>query len=72
MSRISTCLQEDQLAKDFSQKMFQGKTRAALKLLTHEGKGGVLGLEDEVPIAENTKSVREILREKHPKLTGTP
>ena len=51
--------------------MFQGKTKAALELLGNQEKGGVLQLDDQVPSGPcGPKSVREILKEKHP--SGQP
>ncbi len=43
--------------------MFQGKTKAALRLLSDQSNGGVLHLDDQV---EEGKKVRDILIEKHP------
>ena len=44
--------------------MFQGKTKAAVRLLSEEESGGPLCLDDRV---DNHKTVRDILIEKHPK-----
>ena len=43
--------------------MFQGKTKAAIHLLTEETKGGVLRLCDHV---DTHKTVRDVLKDKHP------
>ena len=50
------------LARSFARLMFQGKTKAALRLLTGQGKGGVLHVDDTV----DQKKVRDILTDKHP------
>ena len=43
--------------------MFQGKTQAALQLLTDQGKGGLLHLDDPVtPLS----TVKDVLLSKHP------
>ena len=63
----------DPVARTFAKKMFksQGKTKAALELLGNQEKGGVLQLDDQVPSGPcGPKSVREILKEKHP--SGQP
>ena len=46
-----------QLARSFANLMFQGKTHAALHLLTDKGKGGVLHIHD---------TVKDVLKSKHP------
>ncbi len=47
--------------------MFQGKTNAALQLLSQQGTGGILRVDDMVDLGDNTqKPVLDILREKHP------
>ena len=51
------------LAHSFANLMFQGKTKAAIRLLTEETKGGVLRLGDHV---DAHKTVRDVLRDKHP------
>lgn len=51
------------LAHSFANFMFEGKTKAAISLLTDESKGGVLRLCDEV---DGTHTVRDVLIEKHP------
>ena len=61
----------DPVARTFAKKMFQGKTKAVLELLGNQEKGGVLQLDDQVPSGPcGPKSVREILKEKHP--SGQP
>ena len=50
-------------ARSFANLMFEGKTKAAIRLLTEESKGGVLRLCDEV---DSTRTVRDVLIEKHP------
>ncbi len=47
--------------------MFQGKTKAALRLLSDQSNGGVLHLDDQVEEGlKKGKKVRDILIEKHP------
>ena len=50
-------------ARSFTNLMFEGKTKAAIRLLTEESKGGFLRLCDEV---DSTHTVKDILIEKHP------
>ena len=47
--------------------MFEGKTKAAIHLLTEEAKGGLLRLSDQVDI---NRTVRDVLIDKH--LSGQP
>ena len=56
------------LARTFSKFMFQGKTNAALQLLSQQGTGGgIFRADDVVDLGENTqKTVMEILRSKLP------
>ena len=56
-------------AKSFADKMFQGKVKSALDLLTSKTKGGLLHLDDPVSCPGGEKSVRDILRDKHPPLS---
>ena len=47
--------------------MFQGKTNYAMQLLSQQGKGGILNVEDMVDSGDNTmKPVLDILKSKHP------
>ena len=46
--------------------MFQGKTKAALRLLSEQNKGGVLHLDDLIETENGQRKVRDILLEKHP------
>ena len=58
---------EDHLARSFSNLMFEGKTKAALQLLTSRGKGGVLHLDSTIPSGSGeSTTVREVLKSKHP------
>ncbi len=52
--------------RKFEELMFQGKTHAALELISHSGKGGFLHLNDVIETEENIKTVKEILKSKHP------
>ena len=56
----------DHSARVFAKLMFEGKTKAALQLLDGRGQGGVLSLDDEINADSTTRSVREILKSKHP------
>ena len=47
--------------------MFEGKVRAALRLLTNQSTGGVLPLDKTIPLdSGHTVTVREVLQVKHP------
>ncbi len=69
---VSTCKLpsqniEKQLTRTFTKLMFEGKTHAALQLLSDSGKGGFLSLD----AVTNTNShssefVRDVLKRKHP------
>lgn len=54
---------QKRLSRSFANLMFQGKTKAAIRLLTEEVKGGVLRLGDHV---DTHKTVRDVLKDKHP------
>ena len=59
--------QDEQLARLFSKLMFEGKTHAALQLLSDKGKGGVLHLDNLVSTSDSEPStVMDVLRSKHP------
>ena len=53
------------LARAFAKLMFQGNIRAATELLSQQGKGGVLGVNDVVD-KHSGKTVLDVLRSKHP------
>ncbi len=53
---------QQQLSSSFANLMFQGKTNAALQLLSNKGKGNLLQLNDVV----GDSTVKEILKSKHP------
>lgn len=58
---------ESRLARRFANLMFQGKTKAALDLLSNCGKGGVLHLDQPAnPNEPDSGTVREVLASKHP------
>ena len=60
-------LSEDQLASRFSRLMLAGKTKAALRLLSEEGRGSVLPAHQHIdPDDPCSKSVLQVLKEKHP------
>ena len=55
------------LARSFAKLMFRGKTNAALQLLSEQGKGGILRVDDLIDQGDHVqKSVLDILRSKHP------
>ena len=54
--------QQDRLTRIFARLMFEGKVRAALRLLLHHDSVGVLNLDHEI----NGVPVGEILKDKHP------
>ncbi len=57
---------EDHLARSFSNLMFEGKTKAALQLLTNRSKGGVLHLDSTIPSSSGeSTTVLEELKSKH-------
>ena len=59
--------EEDETSRLFSEYMRRGKVKAALRLLTCDGKGKVLSLDDLLPdTSGQNKTVREILRDKQP------
>ena len=54
---------ESKLARLFTNLMFQGNTKAAIRLLTENGQGEVLKLDE---VASDGRTVLEILKSKHP------
>ena len=58
---------EDKLSRLFANHMFQGKTKAALRLLSEQNRGGVLHLDDPIDTQNGTRKVRDILIDKHPR-----
>ena len=62
---------EQQLARTFAKLMFQGKTQAALQLLTDKRMGNILHLLDTVGEGDSTPTtVKDILKTKHPPSQG--
>ena len=57
---------QEHLARSFANLMFQGKTNAAIRLLTQQGKGGVLRLDDCVDPINAQRTVMDILIDEHP------
>ena len=55
--------ENDQLAQTFARLMFQGKVKSALRVLSEQGRGKVLPLDDTTP---DGFTVREVLKSKHP------
>lgn len=56
---------QQRLLRTFANLMFQGKTKAALRLLTKQVKCGVVHLGDHV---DEWRTVRDVLIEKHPRV----
>ena len=61
--KSSQSMKSEHLARSFANLMFQGKTKAALRLLSDKNRGGLLHLDDPV---DGKGSVREVLTSKHP------
>ena len=61
--KSSQSMKSEHLARSFANLMFQGKTKAALRLLSDQNKGGLLHLDD---LVDGKGSVREVLTAKHP------
>ena len=60
-------MNENNLARTFTNLMFKGKTGAALELLSERGKGGVLNANDPVSSSDSdSHTVLDILKMKHP------
>ena len=59
-------LSEAQLVCNFSKLMFEGKTKAALRLVSGYQRGGVLNLDEIADSASPGHCVRDVLRAKHP------
>ena len=58
---------EERLARSFSNLMFEGKTKSALQLLSDHAKGGVLHVDDTVPSSDGgSHTVLDELKGKHP------
>ncbi len=57
---------KDNLTRQFANHMFRGKTKAALRLLTVQNRGGLLHLDDSIDLGNGTRKVREVLVDKHP------
>ena len=61
-------LSDDRIARTFSKLMMEGRIRAALRLLTKDGRTGLLKLDQVIGAAEGStgKTAKVILEEKHP------
>ena len=55
------------LAQSFSKLMFEGNTRAAIRLLTQDSNGGILHLHECI---DTNHTVKDILIDKHPQPTS--
>ena len=69
-SSSSSANSNHNLARSFSNLMFQGKTKSALRLLSDKGKGGVLHIKDHVHSTndpnDRPKTVLDVLKTKTP------
>ena len=60
-------LDDENITRQFSQNMHQGKVKAALRLLSPSTRGSVLPLDELIPGSDGSaSSVRDILKAKHP------
>ena len=59
-------LSEAQLVRNFSKLMFEGKTKAALRLISGYQRDGVLNLDEIADSASPGHCVRDVLQAKHP------
>lgn len=66
MSKSTQNFDNERLSRSFANLMFQGKTQAALRLLSKQSRGGVLHLDDYTDTENGQRKVRDILSEKHP------
>ena len=66
ISKTSPSFNNEQISRSFANLMFQGKTKAALRLLSEQSKGGVLHVDDPIETENGQRKVRDILLEKHP------
>ena len=67
LPKSSSSTSNAQLARSFANLMFQGKTKAALCLLSEQSKGGVLHLDDSIEVGNAERKVRDILADKYPR-----
>jgi hypothetical protein len=63
-------LSTEHITKIFNRLMMEGKISSALRFLGNQSSGGVLSLDDLVRTKDGTKTVLDVLEEKHP--TGKP
>ena len=67
LPRCDSKREEEHLSRSFATLMFQGKTQAALQLLSNKGKGGLLRLGNTTDADDPySLTVKEVLKEKHP------
>jgi len=67
LPKIHTSRSEENLARTFANLMFNGKTHAALELLTNNGKGGVLHIDHVLESgADAGLTIKDVLKAKHP------
>ena len=62
----STKISDSQLVRSFANLMFEGKTSAALKLITGHQRGCLFQLNDQIDPSNPNCLVRDILKKKHP------
>ena len=68
LTRVSTPTSDLKLARSFANLMFEGKTSAAIKLLTGQKRGGLLHLTDIADPSNPSVLVHDVLKDKHPQL----
>ncbi len=67
LPRIRKAESDSHLARTFANLMFKGKIHAALDLLSNNGRGGVLHIDDQVKTdGSDDLTVKDILKAKHP------
>ena len=65
--KASQSSNDEKVSRSFANLMFQGKTKAALRLLSDQSKGGILSLDDPIDTDSGQRTVRDILSDKHPR-----
>ena len=66
LPKVSTSLSDAQVARTFANLMLEGKTTAAIKLLTGYKHGSLLPLDAPVDSTKPSRLVHYVLKEKHP------
>jgi hypothetical protein len=66
-SKVNRKYSDVSVPRLFAKNMMNGKVKTALKMLSSQIKAGVLNLEDTIQQQQHTTTVRQVLKEKHPK-----